>query len=444
MKGIGMGQQSKARVIKTLVASLAVGLGMTACSRDYTADYLYVTSALKPTGTPCTASTTVTCGVVNAYEVDYSSGDLTPLADSPIPSGGNDPVGLVASPNSKYIYVINNAAPSSNVVEFSVGTDGKLYPENTYPVVQNANATIIGSFPTAIAVDPSGTFLYITFTYQNGYSATNPGPGGVAVFPINSDGSLGSPVMNGTLPYFPVGDNPVGIVASPNTTPASQRYVYVIDQETPASGSPYGVLLTFAASSTGVLTAVPGTGTLSGGTAAGTTPAGIAEDPGGHFLYISDETTNQLYGFLSAGTPVTVGGNTYNLPVPFTNAQPATTGINPEGVTVDPRGLYVYVANFGSDTVSAFAINTGNGTLASVAGASSNAVATGPTCVAIEPALGIYLYTSNNIDSSISGLQLNPHTGALSGIQGTKFSASALPTCAVAIANGAHATQIVQ
>jgi hypothetical protein len=42
MKGNGMGQQSKTRFVKTLGASLAVGLGMTACSRDYTVDYLYL------------------------------------------------------------------------------------------------------------------------------------------------------------------------------------------------------------------------------------------------------------------------------------------------------------------------------------------------------------------------------------------------------------------
>jgi 6-phosphogluconolactonase (cycloisomerase 2 family) len=424
MKGIGMGQRSKTRFVKTLGASLAVGLGMTACSRDYTVAYLYVTSATKTTS-----------GAVNAYAIDYQSGALTPLADSPIPSGGNNPVSLVAAPNQKYIYVINNAAPSSNVVEFGVGTDGKLYPQNTYPVVQNPGATIVGSLPTALAIDPSGKFLYITFTYQNGYSTTSPGPGGVAVYPINSDGSLASPVMNGSLPYFPVGDNPVGIVVSPNATTSTGRFVYVIDQEKPANGAAYGVLLTFSASTTtGALTAVPGTGTLSGGVSAGTTPAGIAEDPGGHFLYVSDETTNQLYGYLvtSTGTPQALVSS------------PFTTGSFPLGVTVDPRGEYVYVANFGSETVSAFAINTSTGALSGVAGASGSTVATGPTCVAIEPALGIYLYTSNNIDGSVSGLQLNPHTGATTVVQGTKFQAAALPTCAAAVANGAHATQLVE
>ena len=424
MKGNRMRQLGGSRILKTVGASLAVGLGMTACSRDYTVDYLYVTCATK-----------TTTGAISAFAVDYQSGALTPLADSPIPSGGNNPVSLVASPNQKFIYVINEAAPSSNVVEFEIGTDGKLYPENTYPVVQNPGGTTVGSFPTAVAVDPSGKFLYITFEYQFGYSVTSPGPGGVAVYPINADGSLGSPVMNGSVPYFATGDNPSGIVVDPK----NDAYVYVIDQEKPASGTPYGVLLTYARNkTTGALT--PVVGPVSGGISAGTTPAGIAEDPGSNFIYVTDETTNQLYGFLATGGTATSTGTP---PLPMVSS-PYTTGSFPEGVTVDPRGEYVYVANYNSDTVSAFAINASTGALSSVAGSAGSNVATGPNCVTIDPALGIYLYTSNNVDASVSGEQLNPHTGALTGVQGTKFPTAALPTCAVAVGNGAHATQIVE
>ncbi len=425
MKWNWMGSGSRARGFKALGVSLAVGLGMTACSRDYTVGYLYVTSA--------TRSTT---GLVDAYAIDYQSGAITPLADSPIPSGGNNPVGLAAAPNGKFIYVINQSAPSSNLVEFSIGTDGKLYPQNTYPVVQNSDKTVIGSFPTAVTLDATGAFLYVTFTYQNGFSTTSPGPGGVAVFPVNTDGSLGSPLVNTTvgttaanpLPYFPVGDNPVGLVVLPKTN----NFVYVIDQEKPANGAAFGVLLTFARDTTsGALS--PVAGTVLNGVSAGTTPAGIAAHPGGRYVYVSDETTNQLYayGITATGVPQALVSS------------PFTTGSFPLGVTVDPRGMFLYVANFGSSTISSFAIDQGSGSLSGVSGASGSQVATGPTCVAIDPALGIYTYTSNNQDNSVSAEQLNTHTGALTPVQGAKFSASALPTCAVAVANGAHATQIV-
>ena len=418
MKGIGWLNGSKGRGVKALGVSLAVGLGMTACSRDYTVAYVYAT-----------ASTKGSTGVVDAYAVDYQSGALTPLADSGISSGGNNPVGLVGSPDQQHLYVINQTAPTSNVVQFNIGTDGKLYSANTYDVVKNTAGTIVGTTPTAIAIDPAGKFLYITFQYQNGFTSAVPGPGGIAIFPIASDGTLGSPVMDGNLPYTPVGNNPTGIAVS-----AKGGFVYVIDQEKPAGSAAFGALLGFTQNSNGSLTPIAG-GTVASGTgfAAGDAPAGIAIDPGGHFIYVTDEATNVLYGYVisTGGVPVAA------------NASPYATGSFPLGVTVDPRGEYVYVANFGSSTVGAYAINQSLGSLSTVAGSAGVAVATGPTCVTVDPALGVYLYTSNNTDNSISGEKIKPETGALSEVQGSQFPTAALPTCAVAVANGVHATQLV-
>ena len=121
---------------------------------------------------------------------------------------------------------------------------------------------------------------------------------------------------------------------------------------------------------------------------------------------------------------------------------PFTTGLYPLAVTVDPRGSFVYVVNFASSTVSSYTINKATGAISGSAGGIS--VATGPTCVTIDPAIGIYLYTSNQTDNSISAEQLDPHSGALKGVQGTQFSSQGFPTCLVAVANGAHATQIVE
>jgi 6-phosphogluconolactonase (cycloisomerase 2 family) len=411
--------------MKALAASLAVGLGMTACSRDYVLGYLYATNAK------------ATPGLITAYSIDYETGALNQLADSPIPSGGNDPVAIVASPNGKQLYVLNNQ--QSNVVAYNIGTDGKIYASQTVSVVSNGKIT--GTLPTAAAVDAGGKFLFITFTYQNGYTPVLPGPGGLATFPINADGTLGTALTNTTigttaanpLPYIPLGDNPVGIAI-----PATGGFVYVIDQENPQTASAHGVLLSFQENtSTGALTAITGnypSTTYPSGVPAGTTPSAIAEDPSGRFIYVTDEATNQLYGYTVNSTPLA------GTPTAMVNS-PFATGLYPLGLTVDPRGEYVYVANFSSSTVSAYVINGATGALSGAAGGVS--VATGPTCVTIDPALGIYLYTSNQTDNSISAEQLNPHSGALTQVQGTQFSSQALPTCVVAVANGAHATQIV-
>jgi 6-phosphogluconolactonase len=54
----------------------------------------------------------------------------------------------VPTPNGKFLYVIGGTQNAA-VEEFSVGTDGKLYGQNTY--------NITGTYPTAAAIDSTGT-----------------------------------------------------------------------------------------------------------------------------------------------------------------------------------------------------------------------------------------------------------------------------------------------
>jgi len=318
--------------------------------------------------------------------------------------------------------------------QYAIGTDGKIYLQNTYNVT--------GSNPTAIAIDQAGAFLYVTFQYQLGpqgqqlYSSASPGPGGITIFPISSkDGSLGTPsTVN-------VGNNPVGIVVS-NIPPNGNlgRFVYVIDQET--TTTPKATVLGFSQNATtGALTPTPGTTittdstgrTVATGYGAGTTPSAIAVDPTSRWVYITDEATNQLYGNnLNNDGSLTAMVNS-----------PFPTGIFPVGLTIDPRGKFLYVANFTSGTVGAYALDVNAGTPTGAVGSASTATGTGPTCVTIEPALGIYLYTSNNLEGDVSAMQLAPQNGTLKQVQNTPFPSSALPTCAVTVANGSHPTQII-
>jgi 6-phosphogluconolactonase (cycloisomerase 2 family) len=316
------------------------------------------------------------------------------------------------------------------VGEYAIGTDGKIFLQNTYNVT--------GSGATSIAIDAAGAFLYVTFTYQLGpngqqlYSPASPGPGGVTIFPINKDGSLAA------ASTLKVGNNPVGVVVSRPRPNSNVVYAYVLDQEVAPKATVLGFLQN---ATTGALTPIPGTvittdstgKTVATGYGAGTTPSAIAEDPSARFVYITDEATNQLYGNLVSNNGVLVA---------MTNG-PFGTGIFPVGVTIDPRGNFLYVANLSSSTVSAYAIDTATGTPVGSIGSASTATDTSPTCVAIEPALGIYLYTSNNLASDVSAMQLDPHNGGLKQVQNTPFPSGGLPTCAVAVANGSHPTQII-
>jgi 6-phosphogluconolactonase (cycloisomerase 2 family) len=119
---------------------------------------------------------------------------------------------------------------------------------------------------------------------------------------------------------------------------------------------------------------------------------------------------------------------------------PFTTGLFPVAVITDPRGEYVYVANYNSRSISAYAINTSTGTPSGVAGATL-LTDPNPVSLALDPALGIYLYTANNLASTVSGQKLNPSTGVLTEIQNSPYTASSTPSSVVIVANGSHPTQ---
>jgi 6-phosphogluconolactonase (cycloisomerase 2 family) len=379
------------RIALVSVVSLGLGFGATACGPSNTIDFLYVTGSKQNPGQ------------ISVYKVDSEAGVLYQIADSPYGSGGRNPVADVSSPNGKNLYVINH--DDNTIVEFAIGTDGKLYPQQT--------CNLPGSYPTQLAVNQAGTYLYVVETYQPNFSTSIPGPGALVVFPINANGLLGAtsslcqPVPNGTSTFFPLGNNPVAV----NVVNGS--FVYAVNETDHAISA-------FQVGSDGVLSSI-------GLFPVGTTPNAIASDPAGKFLYVTDGAANQMYGF-----QVQAGGSLVMMPTPF------RTDNLPDAVAVDPRGLYIYVANYNGNDVNAYTIDASTGNATPVAGSTTYAVGTGPLCILIEPSEGRYIYTANFLANTVSGLALNPATGGLSAVQKTPFAAAQQPTCNAAITHGKH------
>jgi len=397
------------RATLAAVSSLGVAAAFTACGPNgynNTVDYVFVTNAKT--------------SQIGAYYADAHSGALTQITGSPFSSGGTDPVALVTSPDFKNLYVVNEG--DNAIVQFSIGSDAKLAQKNSYATP--------GTSPNAIAINTAGTLLFVTDRLAPNVTS---GPGALVVFPINSDGSLGTPVANalstGTGILTPTAvnvltQNPV------NATSTGPTLAYVVSQNTTTG---LGDISAFSVASGGALTFVPcsssasicdstGNGTFN----SGTSPNAVASTPRGLFLYVTDSVNNQLisYTVQSSGQII-----------PNTDG-PTRTDVFPDSVTVDPRGMYVYVANYTASDVSAYTINPATGYPTGVAAAGTYGTGTGPTCVFVEPALGRYVYTTNFLDNTVSGLNLNPNTGTLAQVQNTPFIAAGQPTCVTAIPHG--------
>jgi DNA-binding beta-propeller fold protein YncE len=92
------------------------------------------------------------------------------------------------------------------------------------------------------------------------------------------------------------------------------------------------------------------------------------------------------------------------------------TGTKPQGIAIDPTGSFLYVSNSGDGTVSAYTINATSGALTVVPGspftASGTASTITPTALAIDPS-SQYLYVANGDAGTISVFTITPVTGVL-------------------------------
>jgi 6-phosphogluconolactonase (cycloisomerase 2 family) len=149
---------------------------------------------------------------------------------------------------------------------------------------------------------------------------------------------------------------------------------------------------------------------------------------------VTDQAANQViaYTVLPSGALLPMVGG------------PFPTGLFPINLVIDPQGTVMYVINYNANTVEGFAIDEATGSPSAAAGAYQTALGTGPTCAAIDPALGVYFYASNSLDNTISAERLDPSTGGLGGVSNSPFSGSGQPTCIAVVPNGSHASQLIQ
>jgi 6-phosphogluconolactonase (cycloisomerase 2 family) len=150
-------------------------------------------------------------------------------------------------------------------------------------------------------------------------------------------------------------------------------------------------------------------------------PSAIAGTIDKKFLYVSNSRSNDVSAFaVDAGSSALTA-------VP---GSPFAAGTSPSAVAVytatwcTTRGghcgfnMYAFVANAGSDTVSAFTIDQSTGVLTPIA---SYAADTGPSAMAVRPD-GQFLYVANTGGSNdISGYSIDPFGGDLRPVFGSPF-----------------------
>jgi len=386
--------------------SLLVAGVLTACGATNTVDFVYVTSSQ--------AAGTNNYGEVNVFEINKESGFMRQIPTSPFPSGGRNPVSAAVSSDNANLYVLNE--DDNTIVQFIIGSDGKLYPEDT--------VNTPGILPVTIAVSGSNLFVLDTYQPLNTCSTTSPCAGSIAVYPISAaagsvaGGTLGSPLTNGSRNYWPLNlpGSPADVIApSGIAVLPSKTALYVSAYDATKN---VGYVFGFSIGTDGTLTA------LNGGVpvAAGVKPTAIASDSTGGYVYVTDGTANVVLAYAVGSTTLTPltsgtgGGNSF------------PTGDNPSAILADPGSSYVYVTNKLDATITAYSASSG-----ALTRVGSYATGLQPVALGVEPALHKYLYTVNFLGNSVSDFETSATDGSLINAQSSPYKSNPLPTAVAAI-----------
>jgi len=402
-------------------ASLLAAVLITACGTA-TVDFVYVTSAK--------AAGTNNYGEIDVFEINRTSGYMRQIPTSPFPSGGRNPVAEAVSSDYTNLYVVN--LDDNTIVQFMIGNDGKLYPQNT--------VNTPGIYPLAVAV--SGMNLFVVDTYQPLPSCSNQDPcsGSVGVFPLlpattgsnpTIAGAPGTPLTNPSndTDYWPLilPGNPSHIIV-PTAINVLQSgadlFVTAYDYSvTPNAGYVFG----FSIGSSGALTP------LNGGVpfAAGVHPSAIASDSSSTYVYVTDSVSGNIRGYSFASGLLT----------PLSGS-PFPAGNQPSSIVVDPAYPYAYVANATDGNVEAYSIS-GSGALTFLGGSTTPvtyAAGIDPVAIGIDPSTNHFVFTANftpdGVNGTVSNFELIATAGTLTNAQQSPFTSNANPTAVAAVPHG--------
>ena len=340
--------------------------------------------------------------MVSSYTIDLGNGSVSSARSST--ASGPNPTAMALTPDGTTLFVAN--------VDENVGTSqAPSYVDQVRPFPINQSDGTIGAVATpvqitantfstpqgmalAMAVDPSGKFLFVTHQGNAGVvGAPGTVEGSISVFTISGTGlsPVGSPVLttlpgdvtangptaiavsssylyvadqfssvvaaysydaNGNLTFlnsYPVPANPSALAFS--RVPAnSNRDNYLIVANIGSAGG--GQVTVFNACVAATLTCSAPTGLLtqaSSVSANGSSPVGVIVDPAFDWVYVIDKKSSQVSQFSFAGATGVVTA---------LSPSAVSVGASPVSGGVTRDGNWVFIANNGQSNLSALGVSS--------------------------------------------------------------------------------------
>ncbi len=309
-------------------------------------------------------------GQIVVYREDPNSGVLTQLAGSPI-AAGQGVQSLAIHPSNKFMYAANSG--EGDISLYTISSTGGLTE-----VTPRTSVAPGGVAPTLLAMDAAGGFLYVG----------NSGSNNISVFSIAAGTGALTPV--GTP--FPIGITPLNMALAP-----SGNVLYVTGGG--SAGVP-GFVEAFS-----LVQGVPQSAGIPGSPfSVGSGPYGLAISQSGSFLYVANTVDSSISEFainpdgslsVISGSPI---GQQFK---------------DPAALLIDKSAKYLYVANQGSSNLAGYSIGS-DGTLALLTTSPFGAGAQ-PGVIATDSG-GKYLFVGNQSSAVLQSFSLDSGTGTLTSV----------------------------
>jgi 6-phosphogluconolactonase len=299
------------------------------------------------------------------YAIDPTTGKLTAVPSSPVPSVGTGLAAAAATPDGRRVYTVNTGSNYLSPYDIDPAT-GQL---TLGPSMIGTNAG-----PSMLSFDPAG---------QNGY-VLSPAASTLIAYPVDSATGM---FNSGGGVSFSAGMAPVALAVAD-----AGRFVFGIRNAT---------IETYQSHPGTVSTAVLNPPSVSA------TADALAVHPSGRFVYVANGDAS---GAIQTFSVATVGPQAGSL----TGGGSTPTGSMPASVAIDPTGRFLYTANGGSNDISGFSVDESTGALTPLGG---GAVATGhhPISATVDYS-GRFLFVVSDTDSSVSTYTIDPSSGALAPV----------------------------
>jgi DNA-binding beta-propeller fold protein YncE len=239
------------------------------------------------------------------------------------------------TPTNAFLY----AATAAGIYCYAINSDGSI-------TIQNGGSVVAQDVvATAMQVDSTGGYLLAAGI------ATATQAQAIGIYQINSTTGVLTAITGSPLALY-TGKASTATVVTPTAmliTP-NNSYVYV------SLGS-LGVQVLTLGTGGALSTGTTATYLPPYGTSSSPSDYGLASNPSSAFLFVAEINTGlRVFSIGAGGALNEVSGSPY------------AVGTGPTGVLLDTTGSYVYVANKGSNNISAFTLTAASGKLTAISG----------------------------------------------------------------------------